>query len=149
MFSTTSKKYKILKINMTIHLTNTNEKTLESEVVELIVPEETLPEEKREFNVRDQWRNNSSGTESIQHRLENFNKIIDIHQYDKDHTRVSQLNITVHSPDDKYKYKKTDSNITLKKAQEIILSQKQIIEEIDRKIQKTCYTRIMGSFGRS
>jgi len=144
MFSTyKSNTDKILKINITINLTNTNEKIKESEILELIVPEEKLlKKEELEFNVRNRLASSFSGTGSVQNMLENFNKIIDAHNYDKDKTRVNQLNITVHSPNDKYQ--KTDSNIVLKEAQKIILSQRQVIEEMDSKIEKTLYTKILG-----
>jgi hypothetical protein len=126
--------HKILKINIIIYLTDTNEKSNEVEILELILPEEKVSKEKIEFNVRNRSWSKSSNTEYIQNMLENINTIIDIHEKNKT-THVSQLNITIYAPDT-FPFKKTDNKITLENAQKIILSQKQVIEEIDSKLQK-------------
>lgn len=128
----------VWKINITIDLTNTNEKKYTLKMLQEIVP---TGESWREDCEWDHSSTSATTSRSAEEILKNINDILNIYGKNKN-IMVYQLDISINAPSGHYR--KTETKISLQHAQEMITSQKQTIEDIDHSIRKSFCTKMFG-----
>ena len=128
----------VWKIYITVNLSNTNEKEYTLQLLQGIVPAGGAWREYCEWS---QSTTKSTTTRHIEEILKDINAILDIEGKNKN-IMVYQLDILINAPGGHYR--KTEDKIALSQAQEIITSQKEVIEDIDHSIRKSLCTRMFG-----